>query len=130
MNKNGEVLIVSQRGRSWSLPKGHIDEGEEAIDAAKREIYEESGIKDLTFIKNLGSYERFKIGLDPDKDDTSELKKIFMFLFKTNEEKLAPIDTHNPEAHWLKVGQVSSKLSHRKDREFFNKITYNLKDLA
>ena len=43
LNKKGEVLVVSQRGTSWSLPKGHIDKGEDALGAAKREIYEESG---------------------------------------------------------------------------------------
>ena len=47
LNKKGEVLIVNQYGNSWSLPKGHIEEGEEILEAAKREIYEESGIKNL-----------------------------------------------------------------------------------
>ena len=54
LNKNGEVLIVNQHGNSWSLPKGHIEEGEEILEAAKRETYEESGIKNLTYIKDLG----------------------------------------------------------------------------
>jgi 8-oxo-dGTP pyrophosphatase MutT (NUDIX family) len=45
-NEEGEILVVSQRGTSWSLPKGHIDPGEDALVAAKREIYEESGIRD------------------------------------------------------------------------------------
>ena len=57
-NAEGEVLVVSQRGTSWSLPKGHIDPGENALAAAKREIYEESGIRDLELIRELGSYER------------------------------------------------------------------------
>ncbi len=35
-NGEGEVLVVSQRGTSWSLPKGHIDAGENALVAAKR----------------------------------------------------------------------------------------------
>ena len=32
-----QVLVVNQRGLSWSLPKGHIEEGEDALDAARRE---------------------------------------------------------------------------------------------
>lgn len=28
INKNGKILVVSQHGTSWSLPKGHLDEGE------------------------------------------------------------------------------------------------------
>jgi 8-oxo-dGTP pyrophosphatase MutT (NUDIX family) len=46
-NDEGKVLVVNQRGTSWSLPKGHIDPGESALAAAEREIYEESGIRDL-----------------------------------------------------------------------------------
>ena len=77
-----KFVLVNQNHDSWSLPKGHIDPGENALDAAKREIYEESGIKKLKFVKNLGHYERYKIGLDG-KDDYSELKRIHLFLFST-----------------------------------------------
>ena len=36
-NSNGEILLIFRRGR-WDLPKGHIDAGEEALQAAIREI--------------------------------------------------------------------------------------------
>ncbi len=55
-NNEGKVLAVSQRGTSWSLAKGHIDAGEDSLVAARREIYEESGIRDLELIRELGSY--------------------------------------------------------------------------
>lgn len=39
-----EVLIVHRpRYDDWSLPKGHVDPGETAIDAAVREVREETG---------------------------------------------------------------------------------------
>ena len=37
-NDEGKLLVVSQRGTSWSLPKGHIDPGESALAASRREI--------------------------------------------------------------------------------------------
>jgi len=119
VNNNGEVLVVNQWGKSWSLPKGHIDSGEDMISAAKREIYEESGIKEenLEFIKELGNYKRYKSG-----NDKSELKHIFMFLFKTNQTDLEPIDPHNPEARWIKKEKVADLLTIQKDKEFFKKI--------
>ena len=44
------ILIASQHGTSWSLPKGHLEGEEREIDAAKREIYEETGLtKDITY---------------------------------------------------------------------------------
>jgi 8-oxo-dGTP pyrophosphatase MutT (NUDIX family) len=122
-NDEGEVLVVSQRGTSWSLPKGHIDAGEEALDAARREIYEESGIRDLELIRELGTYERYKIGVDGG-DDRSELKAITMFLFRTKEKSLRPVDPDNPEARWVEKGRVALLLTHEKDKEFFRRIKF------
>ena len=121
VNNKGLILVVSQHGTSWSLPKGHVDEGEEEIDAAKREIYEESGIRDLELVKELGTYKRYMIGKDG-KEDTSELKTITIFLFKTREEYLNPIDEENPEALWLEKDKVADLLTHLKDKEFFLSI--------
>ena len=120
-NSEGKVLVVSQRGTSWSLPKGHIDAGENALAAAKREIYEESGIRELEFVRELGSYERHKIGVDGD-DDRSELKQITMFLFRTKEEALKPVDPDNPEAKWVDKSKVELLLTHEKDKEFFRRV--------
>jgi len=53
VESDGLILVVNQFGTSWSLPKGHIERGENRIDAAKREICEESGIKNLKLIKSL-----------------------------------------------------------------------------
>ena len=127
INKDGLVLVVNQKGLSWSLPKGHIDEGESALDAAKREIYEESGVNQLQFISELGSYQRYKISLDGG-DDMSEQKTITIFLFKTNQIELKPQDPENPEAKWIKVEDVVNLLTHRKDKEFFLSIINKIKD--
>jgi 8-oxo-dGTP pyrophosphatase MutT (NUDIX family) len=121
-NNEGKVLVVSQHGTSWSLPKGHIDPGEDALVAAKREIYEESGIRDLEFVRELGSYERYRIGLDG--DDPSELKVITMFLFRTSEKTLRPVDPENPEAKWVEKSKVQLLLTHERDKEFFRNVEF------
>jgi ADP-ribose pyrophosphatase YjhB (NUDIX family) len=122
-NSEGKVLVVSQHGTSWSLPKGHIDPGEDVLGAARREIYEESGIRDLEFIRELGSYERHKIGVDGG-DDRAELKVITMFLFRTSEKLLKPVDPDNPEAKWVEKSKVAPLLTHEKDREFFQGVKF------
>jgi 8-oxo-dGTP pyrophosphatase MutT (NUDIX family) len=118
LNRRGQVLVVSQHGTSWSLPKGHVEEGEDELAAARREIYEESGVRSLTFVRELGSYRRFRIGKDGE-EDRSELKTIFMFLFETPEVGLSPVDVENPEAKWADRKDVAVLLTHPKDREFF-----------
>ncbi len=118
INNDGLVLVVNQHGNSWSLPKGHIEKGEKELDAARREIYEESGIKNLKLIKSLGSYQRRRLAKDG-RGDGSELKTITMFLFRTSENMLKPIDPENPEAKWVEKNSVADLLTHPKDKEFF-----------
>ncbi len=121
LNDRGEVLVVNQNHRSWSLPKGHIDPGEDELEAARREIYEESGVQKLELVKKLGSYHRFKLGLD-EKDDKSEMKTITLFLFRSSQKELKPIDPKHPEARWVPKEKVSQFLTHPKDKAFFEKI--------
>jgi len=123
LNNKNQILVVNQNNDSWSLPKGHIDQGEDALKAAVREIEEESGImqETLELIKEMGSYERYLIGLDGN-DDTTELKNITIFLFKTEQRELAPIDPANPEARWVNIDEVADLLTHRRDKEFFRSV--------
>lgn len=124
--KTGLVLVVSQSGDSWSLPKGHLDPGEDEMAAARREIAEESGVTELAFVRPLGSYERHKIGPGGRGDDEGELKTISVFLFTTPQERLAPTDPKNPEARWVDRHAVAAMLTHRKDKEFFEAVVASL----
>ncbi|MGH7141192.1 MAG: NUDIX domain-containing protein [Minisyncoccia bacterium] len=128
MNPEGKIVVVSQHGDSWSLPKGHIDEGESTLEAARREIREESGITDITLIGELGSYERYRIGRGGRGEDESELKSITMFLFKTSQRELAPSDPENPQARWVSPEKALTMLTHPKDREFLDGIRDKLHD--
>ena len=119
-NDKNEVVIVNQNHDSWSLPKGHIDSGESSLEAALREIYEETGIKKPTYIRSLGKFKRYRIGLDGN-DDLSELKTIAIYLFKSNQINLQPIDPNNPEAIWVNVEEAYKLLSHKEDKSFFKK---------
>ena len=122
VTRDGLIVVVNQRGSSWSLPKGHIEKGETALEAAKREIFEEAGIRDLEFVKELGVYERRRMAKGAGKEDATELKRIHMFLFRTEQKELKPVDPDNPEARWVQKEKVCGFLTHPKDREFFKSI--------
>ena len=54
VNTYGKVLICKRKtSNQWQFPQGGIDKGESPIEAAKREIFEEVGIKSSK-IKVLG----------------------------------------------------------------------------
>lgn len=126
LNAIDEVIIVSQRGDSWSLPKGHIDPDETPRQAAEREILEETGISQLTFMKELGMYERHRIGKGGQGEDTNELKRIHMFFFRTLQQTLEPTDPYNPEARWVSIEEALELLTHPKDKEFLLSVQHSL----
>ena len=124
LNSRGEVALVMSgptSGNFWGFPKGHVDEGESILAGARREVSEEIGIDELTFVQELGSYERYR-AQKGGGDDLAELKTIHLFLFRTSEMVLAPRDEWNPEAQWVAFDEVAGKLTHPKDREFFETV--------
>ncbi len=60
IEQDGKYLLVQEaqakcRGQ-WNLPAGHLDPGESVFAAAKREVYEESGLEvELTGICQIGN---------------------------------------------------------------------------
>ena len=116
------VVVVSQNHDSWSLPKGHIEIGETALEGAMREVHEETGIPidALTLVREVANYERGRIVRN--LHDDVEMRHITLFFFTTDWEVLAPIDPINPEAVWVKPGDVHAKLSHPIDKKEFERI--------
>lgn len=55
-NESGdiEILLIQDAKDRWTIPKGHIEEGETAVQTARREIGEEAGLKDVDMLGWLG----------------------------------------------------------------------------
>lgn len=53
-NKEIEILLIQDAKDRWTIPKGHIEEGETAQQTAKREIGEEAGLTDVDVLGWLG----------------------------------------------------------------------------
>ena len=68
----GRVLLIRRLhppfAGSWALPGGHVDDGEEFADAARRELEEETGIT-VDDITEIGTYDA--PGRDPRREMTS-----------------------------------------------------------
>jgi ADP-ribose pyrophosphatase YjhB (NUDIX family) len=102
-DKNLNIVLVQEMDGSWSLPKGRIDEGESLLDAAIREIREETGIRSLYPIRSLGRYYR------PTRKGKKRI--VFMYLFMVENQPLQPKDRRNPRASFFPFEKAAALLT-------------------
>ena len=101
----GRALMIFRRNR-WDLPKGHIELGEDALSAAKREIEEETGVSGLKFVSELNNtlhaynvYGRW------------ELKRTYWFAFTTTQTAtIAQSEEDIESAVWCSNEEIDSNL--------------------
>ena len=53
-NKEVEILLIQDAKNRWTIPKGHIEEGETAKETAEREVKEETGLAQVKVLNWLG----------------------------------------------------------------------------
>ena len=109
-NRAGEIVVVEQLGPSFSLPKGHVDEGETELQAALREIREETGITDLVLVADLGTYSR------PNVIKPGELKDMHMYVFFTAARSVSPLDPDNAGGGFFAPARAISMLPSPADK--------------
>lgn len=59
--ENGQclILLVKHKAGHWAFPKGHLKSGESQLDTAKRELQEETGLKDFDFDEKTNFVEHY-----------------------------------------------------------------------
>ncbi|MFC5065918.1 NUDIX hydrolase [Actinomycetospora atypica] len=102
---------LDRRGRLlWSLPKGHIEEGETAEQAAVREVEEETGI--LAVVQApLGSIDYWFVA-----EDRRVHKTVQHFLLSATGGELSDADVEVTEVAWVPLGELSSRLAYADER--------------
>ena len=106
IEKDGKILLVKEakeiaKGK-WNQPAGWIDVGENPIDAAKREVSEETGF-DFTPDSILGIYSKVK----KEGEDIHHPIKI-IFLGKISDEKIRELEDDISETKWFTPEEIEN----------------------
>ena len=102
-------LIQTQGGKAWQLPKGIVERGEEAAEAAKREVSEETGLYgDL--IQSLDKIEYWYVW-NEDSGPVRVHKWVYFYLLRYTKGKTSDHDHEVDDAVWFPLEEAQSLLS-------------------
>jgi bis(5'-nucleosidyl)-tetraphosphatase len=112
--RGDEVIVVvpakTRAANVLALPKGHPDGDESPLEAAVREVREETGVEAAP-IEKLGeieyTYERKRGPVD---------KRVAFWLFEYRSGELNP-DHEIAEARWMPLDQAAESLTYEGERE-------------
>lgn len=120
----GGLAIRRMRGRPYvaavrvkdgtvlALPKGHIDAGESAAEAAVREVREEAGI-DARLVEKLGDIRYWY-----SRDGRRVLKVVSFFLLSYRSGSVRDYQRSEVDgAEWVPLAEAPARLAYRGERE-------------
>ena len=117
LNKNNKVFVAKRIDNAknfWQMPQGGVDEGEDFLKAAYRELEEETSIKSVELIKELDGTITYELperllGIIWRGKYKGQKQKWFLMRF-LGEEKEINIKTKNPEFlewRWIELDQIT-----------------------
>jgi ADP-ribose pyrophosphatase YjhB (NUDIX family) len=116
---------LDRRGRLlWSLPKGHVEEGETVEDTAVREIFEETGITGRV-VAPLGTIDFWFVA-----DGRRVHKTVHHFLLVAESGELSDEDVEVTEVAWVPLDEVPERLAYADERRLVAKVPGLLADSA
>ena len=64
LNKENKIFVGKRKdnpGDKWQMPQGGVDEGEDYVTAMKRELLEETGIKNIKIVKEIEKIYQYEL---------------------------------------------------------------------
>ena len=117
----GQIKIAMARHqrqeKSWTLPKGHVEQGETLEQTALREVHEETGLSQIALIKYLGSIPRESL-----KSNGDVIQKTIHFYlayaFDDHLQPSSPTDAKFTAVDWFSASEAMNLFPYDSERSF------------
>ena len=118
LNNENNIFVgkrIDNPKNSWQMPQGGVDKNENFLQAAKRELKEETGIKTVKLIKELDGWFKYDLpeyllGKLWNGKYRGQKQKWFVmkFIGKTNEINVKTVNPEFLDWKWIKLSELTS----------------------
>ena len=124
LNQHNKIFVAKRIDNPkdfWQMPQGGIDEGEDFLKAAKRELLEETSIKSVNILKEIEGFTSYELpdyllGIIWKGKFKGQQQKWFIMRFIGNEKEIN-IKTKKPEFlewKWINIDNLTNVVVHFK----------------
>ena len=78
LNNKNQVFVGKRKdnpGNKWQMPQGGVDKGEDFLEAMKRELYEETSVKNIEIIKEIEKEYEYELPQNLGRHDPDPLRQ-------------------------------------------------------
>lgn len=116
-SKGKLYLLLNYPSGHWDFVKGNIEKGETFKQTVLREIKEETGISDITFVDGFED----KIEYHYQRDGQAIHKEVVFFLSNTKTDQVVLSHEHL-DYTWLNFNDALKKLTYKTAQKLFKKV--------
>lgn len=115
VNDQGKILLIRHHDGTWVFPKGHVDPGETALDAALREVAEEAGVDAYCPDPKTTFTTEYVNSRD-------EQRRITWYLLRTGANEPLMSEPLFPEGRFVSGAKALAMLSFPEDRSLLRQV--------
>ena len=136
LNKENKVFVGKRKDNpinKWQMPQGGVDDGEDNLSAMKRELLEETSIRNIKLLKEIDGYFEYElpknlVGIIWKGKFRGQKQKWFITKFVGNENEIN-LNTKHPEFiewKWISIEELPDVIVDFK-KSMYQKLSKKIK---